>query len=181
MIFIKLNVTHSQTPRAQSRPLATELCLHGLEHVGLPIRVTVWILPCGFRPELRWPRQTVSVWIRLLPLPVVTVALPLKFCISALCGLSGADSGLDFEHLGTPFRDTDAGTAPRGGWEDTAVHGSTHSPRVWWPGDPGPWKLATGRLLSQLPSLHSQVVKVTQYWPGRYSVKVFASKLVTSF
>lgn len=114
MIFIKLNVTHSQTPRAQSRPLATEPCLHGLEHVGLPIRVTVWILPCGFRPELRWPRQTVSVWIRLLPLPVVTVALPLKFCISVLCGLSGAVSGLEFEHLGTPFRDTDAGTAPRG-------------------------------------------------------------------
>lgn len=129
MIFIKLNVTRSQTPRAQSRPLATEPCLHGLEHVGLPIHVTVWILPCGFRPELRWPRQTVSVWIHLLPLPVVTVTLPLKFCISVLCGLSGAVSGLEFEHLGTPFRDTDAGSAPRGGWEDTAVHGGTHSHR----------------------------------------------------
>lgn len=51
------------------------------------------------------------------------------------------------------------------------------------PRDPGTWRLAPGRLLRPLP-FTAKVVGVKQYWLGAgggNSVKVFISKVVTSF
>lgn len=177
MIFIKLNVNCLRTHRAHSHPLATEPCAPVDCSTGDIIKCDCRFcgsclgsggqdglfehvcLLCQWPPGLV-PSDSACVW---------------SVWFVWGCQWPGVWAP------GHPFQRYLCTYCPLGRLERYYIQGGTHSHRVWCPGDPGTWTPATGRLLRQLPSSHSQVVKVKQWWPGRYSVRVLVSKLVTKF